>query len=83
LLYNLQSFIFSFKLTPSTTNITRIYLGDPVSAPPGLEAVVFPLHFDVGAFAVDGVGGAQVVESRQQIQTVFSLKQKSPNNEKD
>lgn len=39
--------------------------GDSISAPAGLKAVIFSLHFDVRAFAFHRVRGAQIVKSGQ------------------
>ena len=48
-------------------------LGDPVAAPPGLEAVLLSLHLNVGSDTVHSVGGREVVESHQQVEVPLSL----------
>jgi len=40
---------------------------------PGLEPVIFSFHFNVGSLAVDGVGGAEVVEGGQEVEPILSL----------
>jgi len=53
---------------------SQLYLCDAIAAPPGIEAVVLTLHFNVGPLAVHGVGGAEVVERDQEMKAIFGLK---------
>ena len=49
-------------------------LGDSVATPASLEAIPLSLHLNVGALAVHGVRGGEVVEGDQQVQVPLSLK---------
>lgn len=48
-------------------------LGDSVSAPSSLEAIVFSLNLNVGPFTLDSEWGTQVVEGHQKVQVGLSL----------